>query len=69
MTVSVREKDGRIVPAVADDGPGVPEQERERIFERFIRLGDAHTRDAHGRPFGVRRGALRAALPDATGGG
>ena len=27
------------VASVADDGPGVPQAERERIFRRFYRLG------------------------------
>ncbi len=31
---------------VLDDGPGVPEQDRERIFDRLVRLDDARARDA-----------------------
>ena len=30
---------------VADTGPGVPEPDRERIFERLVRLDDARSRD------------------------
>lgn len=32
---SVRQSDGSVEMVVSDDGPGVPEEERERIFERF----------------------------------
>jgi len=32
---------GRLVVRVVDQGPGVPEHERKRIFEPFYRGGDA----------------------------
>ncbi|MCZ7457916.1 sensor histidine kinase [Streptomyces sp. WMMC940] len=53
VSVSVRREGGDAVLGVADDGPGVPEPERERIFERFVRLDDARTRDAGGAGLGL----------------
>jgi two-component system OmpR family sensor kinase len=39
VTLAVRAADGAAVLEVADRGPGVPPQNRERIFERFARGG------------------------------
>jgi signal transduction histidine kinase len=38
IDVQLRRIDGDVRACVADDGPGVPEHHRERIFERFVRL-------------------------------
>ena len=37
MHAAVTRRNGDVVLAVEDDGPGVPEELRERIFERFVR--------------------------------
>lgn len=50
---SLREVDGRVELAIEDDGDGVAEVERERIFERFVRLDDARARDDGGSGLGL----------------
>ena len=47
---------------VADSGPGVPAADRERIFERLIRLDDSRSTDSGGSGLGlaIARGYARA---------
>jgi signal transduction histidine kinase len=66
------------VLAVEDNGPGVPEADRERIFERFTQLDSGATRQAGGIGLGLyiarqlaqaQGGELRAADPTPPGTG
>jgi signal transduction histidine kinase len=50
---------------VGDDGPGVPEEERERIFERFHRGDPSRTRAAPGTGLGL---AIARSLAERAGG-
>lgn len=47
---------------VSDNGPGVPEAERERIFDRLVRLDDSRDRRSGGSGLGlaIARGVVRA---------
>jgi signal transduction histidine kinase len=53
VTVTVRRDGAWAVLGVADDGEGVPEGDRERIFERFVRLDAARSRDDGGAGLGL----------------
>jgi signal transduction histidine kinase len=53
VTVTVRRDGAWAVVEVADDGDGVAEADRERIFERFVRLDEARSRDDGGAGLGL----------------
>lgn len=40
--------DGRLELAVLDDGPGIPQGERDRVVERFVRLEQSRTTEGSG---------------------
>lgn len=53
VAIAVIPSDGYVFVTVEDDGAGVLAEERERIFERFVRLDEARSRDAGGSGLGL----------------
>ncbi|MFB8106895.1 sensor histidine kinase [Streptomyces sp. NPDC056007] len=53
VQVTLRKQDRQVILSVHDDGPGVPAENAEAIFERFVRLDDARSRDRGGTGLGL----------------
>jgi signal transduction histidine kinase len=53
ITLGLASSGDTVTLTVGDDGPGVPPDQRERVFERFVRLDDARARDGGGSGLGL----------------
>ena len=63
--VNIATVDGSIELTVRDNGPGLSEEQRERVFERFYRADPSRSRHHGGSGLGL---AIVAAIVDAHGG-
>jgi signal transduction histidine kinase len=53
VVVTAGQVGGYHLVTVADDGPGIPAADRDRVFDRFTRLDDARGRDGGGAGLGL----------------
>jgi signal transduction histidine kinase len=65
VEVALSSNNGTVDLVVEDDGPGIPELDRERVFDRFTRLDEGRTRDAGGAGIGL---AMVRAIVERHGG-
>jgi signal transduction histidine kinase len=63
--IAVSTTDTECVVTVYDDGPGIPVEDRQRVFDRFVRLDDGRDRDEGGSGLGL---AIVAEIARAHGG-
>ena len=75
VDVSLRADGPEAVLVVEDDGPGIPAEQRDRVFERFVRLDGARGRETGGSGLGLaivsaiaRRHGGRVTVEDTTSG-
>jgi signal transduction histidine kinase len=65
VAVKLSADDGAVELVVDDDGPGIPEPDRARVFDRFTRLDEGRARDAGGVGLGL---AMVRAIVERHGG-
>jgi signal transduction histidine kinase len=53
VAITLAERDGLAEIVVANDGPPIPPRDRERIFDRFVRLDTSRSRDGGGSGLGL----------------
>ncbi|WP_405144482.1 HAMP domain-containing histidine kinase [Sphaerisporangium sp. NBC_01403] len=53
VEITVERSDGQAVVTVTDDGDGIAPEDRELVFEPFVRLSDGHRRDPGGSGLGL----------------
>lgn len=60
IAVAVRRVGALVLIEVSDDGPGIPEQERERVFDPFYRVRDSDSKSGTGLGLSICRGISHA---------
>jgi len=53
ITITLQKVSGHCILAVKDQGAGIPDKEKKKIFNKFYRTGQEHTRSAQGTGLGL----------------
>jgi signal transduction histidine kinase len=65
VTIEATGRDSTLEVSVTDDGPGIPPDQLDHVFERFLRLDRSRSRDRGGSGLGL---AIARAIVEAHGG-
>lgn len=53
ITAFLQKENNNLRLAIADEGPGIPDEEKKKIFSKFYRIGNENTRKAQGTGLGL----------------
>ena len=53
ITILLRKEKGHVILQVKDEGPGIPDEEKKKIFNKFYRTGQEKTRSTQGTGLGL----------------
>ena len=53
VTLKAQQNKNKVLVSIADEGPGIPDAEKQRIFDRFYRIGNEAQRKTKGTGLGL----------------
>jgi two-component system, OmpR family, sensor histidine kinase KdpD len=66
LRVTIRKDNGTMVIEVSDEGPGIPEADREKVFDPFYRVHERDRKSGTGLGLSICRGIIRAHRGEVT---